>query len=71
VAKPAKPQPKIICKQEFATGSRIKKVKVHWPGNEAGMDRDTKLRRELVKTGDMRRPGEFGGGLSSGSGIGN
>jgi hypothetical protein len=61
----------MICKYEFATGSRVQKVKVCRPENEAGMDQDTKLQRELAKNGDMHRPGEFGGAVSSGSGIGN
>lgn len=68
---PAKPEPKMICKYEFATGSRVQKVKVCRPENESSADQDTKLQRAIDRLGDMRVPGEKGGGVSSGSGIGN
>ncbi len=35
------------------------------------MDQDAKLQRDFAKNGDTQRPDEFGGGVSSGSGIGN
>ncbi|MDP3736602.1 MAG: hypothetical protein Q8R02_04385 [Hyphomonadaceae bacterium] len=62
---------KETCKYEFATGSRVKKVKVCRSTDEKPSYEDTKLQRDLAKNGDMRRPGEMGGGVSSGAGIGN
>ncbi|MFT3725686.1 MAG: hypothetical protein QM773_19160 [Hyphomonadaceae bacterium] len=67
----AKPEPKMVCKYEFATGSRVQKVKVCRPENEPAGDQDTKLQRAIDRLGDMRIPGEKGGGVSAGSGIGN
>jgi hypothetical protein len=67
---PAKPEPKMICKYEFATGSHIHKVKVCRPENEMADDIDTKLQREMSKNGDQRTP-QGGLMISPGSGIGN
>lgn len=64
-------EPKMICKYEYATGSRVQKVKVCRPENQTSNDMDTKLQRDMSRLGDMRIPGEKGGGVSSGSGIGN
>lgn len=67
----AQKEVKEICKYEFATGSRVKKVKVCRSTDDTSSYQDTKLQRDLAKNGDMRVPGETGGGVSAGAGIGN
>lgn len=62
VAAPApetKPEPKMICKYEHATGSRLQKTKVCRPEGAAGDDQSTALRRQLDKRADrsMDPPG--------------
>jgi hypothetical protein len=61
-AAPVKEEPKLVCKYEFATGSRVQKVKVCRPANATSSNQDTKLQRELSKNGDFRDPqsGGFG-----------
>ncbi len=54
------PEPKMICKYEFATGSRVQKVKVCRPENQTSNDLDTKLQRDLTRLGDARIPAEGG-----------
>lgn len=66
-----KPEPKMVCKYEHLTGSRVQKQKVCRPENQTSNDQDTKLQRDMARFGDQRNPGEFGGGVSSGSGLGN
>ena len=53
-AAPAKEEPKMICKYENSTGSRLQKVKICRPANERADDQDTKLQRELNRNGDLR-----------------
>lgn len=55
-ATPVKEEPKLVCKYEFATGSRVQKVKVCRPVDEGSSNQDTKLQRELSKNGDFRDP---------------
>jgi len=47
-------EPKMVCKYEHVTGSRLQKTKVCRPENEKGADQDTKLQRELSRNGDYR-----------------
>lgn len=49
-------EPKMVCKYEHVTGSRLQKTKVCRPENEKGSDQDTKLQRELSRNGDYREP---------------
>ena len=51
---PAAEEPKMVCKYEHVTGSRLQKTKVCRPENEKGVDQDTKLQRELSRNGDYR-----------------
>jgi hypothetical protein len=61
-SEPAKAEPKMICKYENLTGSRLQKTKVCRPEGETGASEDTKLQRELSKNGDSVDPqrGGFG-----------
>lgn len=56
-------EPKMVCKYEHVTGSRLQKQKVCRPEGESGSDQDTKLQRELSRNGDYREP--------PGPGLGN
>ena len=47
-------EPKMVCKYEHVTGSRLQKTKVCRPENEKGADQDSKLQRELSRNGDYR-----------------
>ena len=47
-------EPKLVCKYEHVTGSRLQKTKVCRPEGESGSDQDTKLQRELSRNGDYR-----------------
>ncbi len=51
VAEPAA-QPKMICKYEHTTGSRLSKQKICRPEGEAGADQSTALQRQLDKFAD-------------------
>jgi hypothetical protein len=53
---PAKPEPKMVCKYEHATGSRLQKTKVCRPEGQSSADQDTKLQRELNRNGDFVDP---------------
>lgn len=65
-------EPKMICKYENLTGSRVQKQKICRPESQTAADIDsTKLQRDIARNGDMRVPGERGGAVSSGAGIGN
>ena len=44
-----KPEPKMICKYEHVTGSRLSKQKVCRPEGAAGDDQSTALQRQLDK----------------------
>ena len=61
-SEPAKVEPKMICKYENLTGSRLQKTKVCRPEGDTGAGDDTKLQRELSKNGDFVDPqrGGFG-----------
>jgi hypothetical protein len=61
-AEPAKAEPKMVCKYEFATGSRVQKVKVCRPENDSAGAQDTKLERQLMKNGDFVDPQKGGFG---------
>ncbi len=67
---PQAEEPKLVCKTEFAVGSRVKKVKVCRPVNQEADFQDTKLQREMAKNGDQR-VAQGGLMISPGSGIGN
>jgi hypothetical protein len=56
VAEAATPEaePKMVCKYEHVTGSRLQKTKICRPENEKGQDQDTKLQRQLSRNGDYR-----------------
>ncbi len=59
VAAPAaevKPEPKMICKYEHVTGSRLSKQKICRPEGETGNDQDSALQRELNKLGTILPP---------------
>ncbi len=56
---------------EFARRSRVQKVSLSTEENRSSADQGCKLQRAMDRLGDMRVPGEKGGGVSSGSGIGN
>ncbi len=54
-------QPKMVCKYESSTGSRVQKVKVCRPADQKQDEQSTKLQRELAKNGDFIEPsGTFG-----------
>lgn len=56
-----KPEPKMICKYEHATGSRLSKTKVCRPEGAEGDDQSMALRRSLDKIEDRSHdPGTFG-----------
>ncbi|MFT3725687.1 MAG: hypothetical protein QM773_19165 [Hyphomonadaceae bacterium] len=61
-SEPAKAEPKMICKYEHATGSRVQKTKVCRPEGQSGEEQDTKLQRELSKNGDFVDPQKGGFG---------
>ena len=63
-------EPKLVCKREFAVGSRVKNVKVCRPTNQEADFQDTKLQREMAKNGDQR-VAQGGLMISPGAGIGN
>lgn len=54
-------EPKMICRYEHVTGSRLSRQKVCRPEGQSGMDQETALQRELQRNGDFREaPGTFG-----------
>jgi hypothetical protein len=54
-------EPKMVCKYESSTGSRVQKVKVCRPADQKQDEQSTKLQRELAKNGDFIEPsGTFG-----------
>ena len=56
-----KPEPKMVCKYEHATGSRLSKTKVCRPEGQEGADQSRALRRSLDKIEDRSiDPGSFG-----------
>jgi hypothetical protein len=56
-----KPEPKMVCKYEHATGSRLSKTKVCRPEGQEGDDQSMALRRSLDKIEDRSiDPGSFG-----------
>jgi hypothetical protein len=56
-----KPEPKMVCKYEHATGSRLSKTKVCRPEGQVGDDQSMALRRSLDKIEDRSiDPGSFG-----------
>lgn len=62
VAEAPKPEPKMICKYEHTTGSRLSKQKVCRPEGQSGLEQDTALQRELNRNGDFRDPSASGFG---------
>jgi hypothetical protein len=64
-ADPAKPaeEPKMVCRNEHVTGSRVQKQRVCRPANDSGNDQSSALQRELDKIGNVPAP--------PGTGIGN
>ena len=62
-------EPKMVCKYEHLTGSRVQKQKVCRPENQTSGDIDTKLQRQMARSGDAWVQGE--GNISAGAGIGN
>ncbi len=59
VAAPAtevKPEPKMVCKYEHVTGSRLSKQKVCRPEGETSNDQASALQREMQRNGDYREP---------------
>jgi len=63
----AKPEPKMICKYEHVTGSRLQKTKVCRPEGESGHDQDSALQRELNKVGSMPASPLSGASLGGGN----
>ncbi len=61
-AEPAKPEPKMVCKYENLTGSRVQKTKVCRPEGQERSTMDTKLERQLMKNGDFVDPQKGGFG---------
>lgn len=57
------PEPKMICKYENLTGSRVQKQKVCRPEGQTGNDNSTALQRKLDRLGDER--------VAAGTGFGN
>lgn len=64
-------EPKMVCKYERSTGSRLQKQKVCRPEGETGNDQDTALQRKLDRLGDHRVGGGSLDVIGGGAGIGN
>ena len=48
--------PKMVCKYESSTGSRVQRVKVCRPADEKQNEQSTQLQRQLSKNGDFLEP---------------
>jgi len=67
---PATEEPKMVCKYEHVTGSRLQKTKICRPENEANAD-NTALQRKMDRLGDHRVAGGSTDVIGGGAGIGN
>lgn len=65
------PEPKMICKYENLTGSRVQKQKVCRPEGQTGNDQDSNLKRKMDRMGDHRVGGGDINVVGGGAGIGN
>jgi hypothetical protein len=54
-------EPRIVCRMEFVTGSRVKKEKVCAAPPNKAQDTQTNLQREMARKGDFSEPPEVFG----------